>query len=190
MIILGAKGGEHDACFALVKDGKPLFVYEQERFNRVKHGMSSDLTVLFEGLADYGIAPDDVDAVASCGDPHLIPERLRQARTYLGGAALARATENVEWRHPTFHRVLAAAGFREDRIVDVRHHLCHTASVFYASPFDDAAVLSIDCSGDVDTAMLTHCTKRDGVEILETIGLPHSLGRFYEAVTRWLGMSK
>lgn len=187
MIVLGAKGGEHDACFALVKDGEPLFVYEQERFNRVKHGMSSDVSVLFEGLAEHGVAPGDIDLVATCGDHGLVPERLRQTREYLTGAALERATENVKWRHPTFHRLLAAAGFEEDRIVDVRHHMSHVASVFYASPFDDAAVLSLDCSGEADTAMLAHCTRRDGISILETIGLPHSLGRFYEAVTHWLG---
>lgn len=187
MIVLGAKGGEHEACFALVKDGEPVFVYEQERFNRIKHGMSSDLTVLFEGLADYGVSPGDIDVVANCGDPGLIPERLRQAREYLTGPAFARAAENVEWRHPTFHRVMVAAGFEEDRVVDVRHHVSHAASVFYASPFEDAAVLTIDCSGEADTAMLSHGSRRDGINILETIGLPHSLGRFYEAVTHWLG---
>ncbi|PKW16543.1 carbamoyltransferase [Saccharopolyspora spinosa] len=187
MIVLGVKAGEHDACFALIEDGEPVFVYEQERFNRVKNGMSSDLTVLFEGLAEHGISPGEIDLVANCGDPGLIPERLRQTRGYLSGPAFARAAENVKWRHPTFHRVMAAAGFAEERIEDVRHHLCHAASVFYASPFDDAAVLSIDCSGEADTAMLAHCSRRDGIKILETIGLPHSLGRFYESVTRWLG---
>ncbi|ODA70159.1 carbamoyltransferase C-terminal domain-containing protein [Streptomyces sp. AVP053U2] len=187
MIVLGAKAGEHDACFALVKDGEPLFVYEQERFNRVKHGMSSDVSVLFEGLAEHGIAPGDIDLVATCGDHALVPERLRQAGEYLTGAALEKATENVKWRHPTFHRILAAAGFGEERVVDVRHHVSHVASVFHASPFDDSAVLSLDCSGEADTAMLAHCTRRDGIRILETIGLPHSLGRFYEAVTNWLG---
>jgi carbamoyltransferase len=187
MIVLGAKGGEHEACFALVKDGEPLFVYEVERFNRVKHGMSSDPTVLFQGLADYGVAPGDIDAVANCGDPGLMPERMRQLRGFLSGAAFAKAAKNVEWRHPTFHQILVAAGFREDRIVDVRHHLCHAASVFYASSFDDAAVLTIDCSGEADTAMLTHGSRRDGIKILRTIGLPHSLGRFYEATTHWLG---
>jgi carbamoyltransferase len=187
MIVLGVKGGEHDACFALVKDGEPVFVYEQERFNRVKHGMSSDLTVLFEGLAEHGISPDDIDVVANCGDPDLVPERLRQAGQYLTGSAYAKAAENVKWRHPTFQRVLVAGGFAEDRVVGVRHHVCHTASVFYASRFDDAAVLSIDCSGEADTAMLSHCTDQGGVNVLESVGVPHSLGRFYESVTYWLG---
>jgi len=187
MIVIGAKGGEHDACFALVKDGEPLFVYEVERFNRVKHGMSSDCAVLFQGLADYGISPGDVDVVASCGDTSLMPERIRQISGYLSGPAFARATKNVEWRHPAFQRILIAAGFEEDRVIGVRHHLCHAASVFYASPFDDAAVLSVDGSGEADTAMLAACSRRDGIKILRTIGLPHSLGRFYETATQWLG---
>jgi len=187
MIVLGAKSGEHEACFAVVKDGEPLFFYEVERFNRVKHGISSDLTVLFQGLADYGIAPGEIDVVASCGDPGLMPERLRQTRGFLSGPALEKATKNVQWRHPAFQRVLVAAGFVEDRIVNVRHHVCHVASVFYASPFDDAALLSIDGSGEADTAMLAHGSRRDGIKILRTIGLPNSLGRFYEATTQWLG---
>jgi len=189
MIVVGAKGGEHDACFALVKDGEPLFTYEVERFNRVKHGMSSDPTVLFQGLADYGISPGDVDVVANCGDTSLMPKRLQQISGYLSGPAFARAAESVEWRHPAFQRVLIAAGFAEDRVVGVRHHLCHAASVFYASPFGDAAVLSVDGSGEADTAMLASCSRRDGIKILRTIGMPHSLGRFYETATHWLGWS-
>ena len=56
--------------------------------------------------------------MTNCGDPALIQERLRQARGYLTGPALGSVAENVRWRHPTFHRVLAAAGFGEDRVVD------------------------------------------------------------------------
>lgn len=187
MIVIGAKGGEHDACFVLVKDGEPLFAYEVERFNRVKHGMSSDCSVLFQGLADHGISPDDVDVVASCGDTSLMPERIQQISGYLSGPAFARAAKNVEWRHPSFLRIMIAAGFEENRVVGVRHHVCHAASVFYASPFDDAAVLSVDGSGEADTALLASCSRRDGIKILRTIGLPHSLGRFYETATQWLG---
>jgi carbamoyltransferase len=187
MIVLGTKSGEHEACFAVVKDGEPLFVYEVERFNRVKHGVSSDLTVLLQGLADYGIAPGDIDVIASCGDPDLMPERLRQTREFLSGSALEKAAKNVQWRHPAFRQLMVAAGFPNERIVNVRHHMCHVASAFYASPFDDAALLSIDGSGEADTAMLAHGSRRDGIEVMRTVGLPHSLGRFYEAATQWLG---
>jgi carbamoyltransferase len=69
--------------------------------------MSSDLVVLFEGLAEHGIAPGDVDLVATRSDPKLVPERVRQLDGFLSGEALAKAKANVEWRHPTFHRVSA-----------------------------------------------------------------------------------
>ncbi len=54
--IVGTKPADHDPSFVLLKDGEPQFVYEQERFNRIKYGYSSDLNVLLEGLAEYGNA--------------------------------------------------------------------------------------------------------------------------------------
>src|SRR5262245_19191107 len=138
MIIVGAKPAQHDACFALVRDGEPLFIYEQERFNRIKHGMSCELSVLFDGLREHGIDPGEVDLVTNCMDPGLVPERNRQTRTFMRGEAIEAMDAYVNWRLPIWHRVLVAAGFDERKILDVRHHVCHCAGVYYASPFDDA----------------------------------------------------
>jgi predicted NodU family carbamoyl transferase len=185
-IVLGTKPGQHDACFALVRDGEPLFIYEQERFNRVKHGMSSHLAVLFEALEEHSIAPRDIDLVTNCMDPGRLPERRRQVRRYLSGPAATAMDDHLAWRLPTWHRLLEAAGFGPERVVDLRHHICHAAGVYYASPYDDAAILSVDGSGETETALLAH-GRRGEIQVLRTIPHPHSLGHFYQAATFWLG---
>ncbi|MFE6311717.1 carbamoyltransferase family protein [Streptomyces rochei] len=186
MIILGTKPAQHDACFALVRDGEPLFIYEQERFNRIKHGMSSQLSVLFEALDEHGIAPRDIDLITNCIDPARLDARKEQTRTFLKGPAVDQMESYLDWRLPTWYRTLLAAGFPADRVVNIRHHICHVAGVYYASPYDDAAVLSVDGSGETETAMLAHGSGQD-IRVLRTTPHPQSLGHLYQAATFWLG---
>ncbi|MFE4857450.1 carbamoyltransferase [Streptomyces sp. NPDC056670] len=186
MIILGTKPIQHDACFALVKDGEPLFIYEQERFNRVKHGMSSDLSTLFAALEEHSLTPRDIDLVTNCIDPARLDERKRQTRTFLDASAANEAAAELDWRLPTWHDSLIAAGFPAERVVSIRHHLCHAAGVFYAGPYEDAAILSVDGSGETETAMLAHGSGRD-IDVLRTTPHPQSLGHLYQAATFWLG---
>jgi carbamoyltransferase len=186
MIILGTKPAQHDACFALVRDGEPLFIYEQERFNRVKHGMSSHLSVLFDALAEHSISPRQIDLVTNCINPALLGERKQQVRRFLDGPAVGEMDAYLDWRLPTWRQVLLAAGFPAERVIDVRHHVCHCAGVYYSSPFNDAAILSLDGSGETETAMMAHGSGRD-IKILRTTDHPQSIGLFYQAATYWLG---
>ncbi|MET7608640.1 carbamoyltransferase family protein [Streptomyces avermitilis] len=186
MIILGTKPVQHDACFALLKDGEPLFVYEQERFNRVKHGMSSDLSTLFEALREHSIEPDQIDLVTNCIDPGRLDDRKAQVRGFLDGPAADELDAYLDWRLPTWHQSLIAAGFPAEKVVSIRHHVCHAAGVYYASPFDDAAILSVDGSGETETAMLAHGSGRD-IHVLRTTPHPQSLGHLFQAATFWLG---
>lgn len=187
--ILGTKPAEHDSCFVLLNDSEPVFIHEQERFNRVKHGRSCDLNVLFESLAEYGVRPDQLDYVANYIDAGYAPEaRARMAgfladtRPELGRAVGERAAASLG----VYRRLLLEAGFPAARIIDVRHHLCHCAGVYYPSPFAESAILSIDGGGEAETMVLAH--GRDAaIDILQSNPMPHSLGHFYEEATRWLG---
>ena len=72
---------------------------------------------------------------------------------------------------------------------NVEHHLAHVASAFFVSPFDEAAVLTLDGFGDFASSMLAH-GRGNPLEVLERVLFPHSLGIFYTAVTQWLGFPK
>ncbi len=72
---------------------------------------------------------------------------------------------------------------------NVEHHLAHVASAFFVSPFDEAAVLTLDGFGDFASTMLCH-GRGNRLEVLERVLFPHSLGIFYTAVTQWLGFPK
>ncbi|MEO3890483.1 carbamoyltransferase C-terminal domain-containing protein [Nonomuraea sp. B5E05] len=186
VIILGTKPIQHDACFALIKDGEPLFIYEQERFNRVKHGMSSTLSTLFEALDEHAVKPGDIDLVTNCIDPARLDEVKDQTRTYMTQQAVDQTAAYLDWRLPTWHQSLISAGFPAERVVSIRHHVCHAAGVYYASPYRDAAILSVDGSGETETAMLVHGSGQD-LEVLRTTPHPQSLGLLYQAATYWLG---
>lgn len=186
MIVLGTKPGQHDACFALIRDGEPLFVYEVERFNRVKRATSTDLSVLFEGLAEHSISPADVDFVTNCMHPGELEKRKSLISGYMTPDKTGDVHRFLDWHLPSWYLLLREGGFPADRIVNIRHHLCHVSGVYYSGPSDDAAVLSVDGGGEAETAMLAH--GRNGrISILRTTPHPHSLGHIYQGVTIWLG---
>ncbi len=190
-VILGLNAYHGDAAAALVIDGELVNAVEEERLNRVKHSAG------FPGLAarwcleDARVAPEEIDHVAVSRDPgaNLLPKLLRAARTpslrFLG----ARARNAARVRN--VRRELAAAlGVGESdlraRLHHVEHHRAHCASAFFVSPFDEAAVLSVDGFGDFASTMLAR-GRDNALEVLERVLFPHSLGIFYTAVTQWLG---
>lgn len=188
-LVLGTKAGEHDGCFALVRDGVPLFIYEEERFNRIKHGLSCAAHGLREGLADFGVSIDDIDYVTNYVQPELSAKREDLYREfYAEGDPTTgqRRFAQVSWELPLYRQLLIGNGIPAEKIVDVRHHIAHCAGVFYPSPFAEAAILSVDGGGEADTIMLAH-GHDEQIDILESNWHPHSLGHFYLAATRWLG---
>lgn len=188
-LILGTKIAEHDGCFALVRDGEPLFVHEEERFNRIKHGLSCAAAGLWEGLSDFGVDLDALDLVTNYIDETLVGGRHKLYRDFYAGGDRAEADrryDRVAWQMPLYRRLLIGLGVPEHKIVDVRHHLAHCAGVFYPSPFHEAAILSIDGGGEAETVVLAHGAD-ERIDVLESLPHPHSLGHFYLAATRWLG---
>ena len=149
--IVGTKPAEHDPTFVLLKDGELQFIYEQERFNRIKYGYSADLSVLFEGLAEYNVDPKDVAFVTNYleATPAVLAERRRLTAEFLGTGRedYSKMVFDLTQARLSAHHHLLASAFDESKIIDVRHHLCHCASVFYPSPFDEAAILSMDGGG-------------------------------------------
>ncbi|HZT15299.1 MAG TPA: carbamoyltransferase [Gaiellaceae bacterium] len=191
--ILGLNAYHGDAAAALVVDGELVAAAEEERFNRVKHCAGFPAHAARWCLDDAGLRPDEIDHVAVSRDPRAnlgrkilrtlrhgtSPRYLREriqnaARVRDAGAALAEA--------------LGVDGLRAS-VHNVEHHQAHVASAFFVSPFDDAAILSVDGFGDFASTMLAE-GHGNRFEVLERVLYPHSLGIFYTAVTQWLGFPK
>jgi carbamoyltransferase len=187
--ILGLNAFHGDAAAALVIDGELVAAAEEERFNRIKHCAGFPSLAAAWCLADAGLAPGDLDHVAIGRDPRAnFGAKLKQLvrtspgymKTRLENAAkvrdvrgdLAAALGGQDDLHATFH--------------NVEHHQAHAASAFFPSPFEDAAIMTVDGFGDFASTLLAE-GHGNRFEVLERVLFPHSLGIFYTAVTQWLG---
>jgi carbamoyltransferase len=188
--ILGLNAYHGDAAAALVLDGELVAAAEEERFNRIKHCAGFPAEAARWCLADAGVEPSDLDHVAVSRDPraNLRPKLLRALRTrprYLK-ARLANA-RRVGDIHGELERALGSTVRAE--LHNVEHHQAHAASAFFVSPFEEAAILSVDGFGDFASTLLA-AGRGNRFEVLDRVLFPHSLGIFYTAITQWLGFPK
>jgi carbamoyltransferase len=188
MKILGLNAFHGDASAALLRDGQLVSALEEERLNRIKHW--AGLPVLAAKACLDGAQPDHI-AISRDPRAHLRDKLLRAAlRPHRWLNLASRATNSV--RIARVGEELAAAGIvpREARQVHfVEHHRAHLASAFFASPFEEAAVVSIDGFGDFSSAMWG-IGKDNHIEVRGAVSFPHSLGIFYTAFTQFLGFPK
>lgn len=193
MIVLGINAYHADSSAAIFVDGVMIAAIEEERFRRVKHwaGFPS-LSVEF-CLKEAGITLNQVDHIAIGRDPwaKLGKKLLFLAMNPTGGLnAISNRLSNakkVASLEEEFAKIatIDKASFKK-KIHNVEHHRSHLASAFFASPFDEAALLSIDGSGDFTTTMIG-VGRGNKIEILDSVDFPHSVGIFYTALTQWLG---
>jgi carbamoyltransferase len=190
--ILGLNAFHGDAAAALVLDGELVAAAEEERFNRIKHCAGFPELAARWCLEDAGLSAGDLDHVAVSRDPRAnLTAKLK--RTLLHGANvgyLRTRLENAAKVRDLRGQLAAALGVDADgltaRFHNVEHHQAHVASAFFVSPFEEAAVLSVDGFGDFASTMLAH-GRGSSFEVLDRVLFPHSLGIFYTAVTQWLG---
>jgi carbamoyltransferase len=193
--ILGLNAYHGDAAAALLIDGELVAAAEEERFNRVKHCAGFPALAAAWCLADAGLAPSDVDHVGVSRDPkaNLGRKLLRTIRHGASARYLKARLENAAKVRDV--KTALAQALRVDpgeiraELHNVEHHQAHVASAFFVSPFEDAAILSVDGFGDFASTMLAegHGSR---FTVLDRVLFPHSLGIFYTAVTQWLGFPK
>jgi carbamoyltransferase len=189
-VILGLNAYHGDAAAALLVDGELVTAAEEERFNRVKHCAGFPAEATRWCLADAGLEPGDLDHVAVSRDPraNLWPKLRRAVRTrprYLRARLEnARLIGDIGGE---LERILGSAVRAE--LHNVEHHQAHAASAFFVSPFEEAAILSVDGFGDFASTLLA-AGRGNRFEVLERVLFPHSLGIFYTAITQWLGFPK
>src|SRR5438477_9534180 len=193
--ILGLNAYHGDAAAALVVDGELVAAAEEERFNRVKHCAGFPELAARWCLEDAGLAPGDLDHVAVSRDPkaNLGRKLLRTIRHGASARYLKARLENAAKVRDVRSALARALDVEPDalraELHNVEHHQAHVASAFFVSPFEEAAVLSVDGFGDFASTMLAH-GRGNRFEVLDRVLFPHSLGIFYTAVTQWLGFPK
>lgn len=192
--ILGINAYHADASAALLHNGVLVAAIEEERFRRIKHWAGFPSEAVRFCLQEAGITASQITQVAVGRDPKAkwaqkamfaMQNPGAMAFAVRGRLSNAAAAVSVEEEMGTFAGGANSEDFK-DKIVYVEHHRCHLASAFYASPFTESALLSIDGSGDFSTTMMG--VGRNGtVEVMQSIDFPHSLGIFYTAFTQLLG---
>lgn len=194
MIILGINGYHADSSAAIFKDGVLIAATEEERFRRVKHWAGFPSLAVEFCLKEAGVSLHEVDHIAIGRDPYakLGKKILFLLKNPGGGfrAALERLSnaKKVASLEAEFKTLDASIDEKvlKSRIHQVEHHRSHLASAFFASPFDESAILSIDGSGDFTTTM-TATGKGNQMQVLDSVDFPHSVGLFYTAFTQLLG---
>ncbi|MHB2019577.1 MAG: carbamoyltransferase family protein [Candidatus Xenobia bacterium] len=192
MIILGINSYHADASAALLVDGDLVAAVEEERFTRIKHCAGFPTHAIRYCLGAAGITIRDVDHVAVPRDPGAHFHQKLAYAVKVPRLALERL--KVAERLAHVRDDLAAAldvdpGALRAEIHYVEHHLAHLASTFFASPFEQSALLSIDGMGDFVSTMWGVGQDRE-LKIAGYVTFPHSLGNFYTAVTQYLGFPK
>jgi len=190
MYILGISCFYHDAAAALLKDGHLVAAAEEERFSRIKHDFGYPENAIRFCLEYARVSSRDLDLVVFYEKPFQKFERIlmtsfqgfprswkvfREAMlTWLGDKL---------WVKTLIKNKL---GVEDKKILFSEHHLSHAASAFYPSPFDEAAILTIDGVGEWTTAAMG-IGRGNEIKLLKEIKFPHSLGLLYSAFTAFLG---
>jgi carbamoyltransferase len=193
--ILGLNAFHGDAAAALVVDGLLVNAVEEERLNRVKHCAGFPELAARWCLEDAGLDPRELDHVAIGRDPraNIGAKVIRTVLTRPSPRFVMERFKNATKVRDVKTQVAEALGVAPDALRadfhNVEHHLAHAASAFFVSPFDEAAVLTMDGFGDFASTMLSR-GRGTKLEVLERVLFPHSLGIFYTAVTQWLGFPK
>jgi carbamoyltransferase len=189
MIILGINAYHGDASAAIVVDGQLVAAVEEERFNRIKHAAGFPANAIRACLKIAGLAAKDIEHVALARDP-----RARIFKKALYALKIPRMALNRVGAQAKFlgiqEELGEALGVRREEIKAqihrVEHHKAHLASSFFVSPFEEAALLSIDGLGDFASTMWG-MGKGSKFKVQGSIAFPHSLGIYYTALTQYLG---
>jgi carbamoyltransferase len=189
--ILGISAFYHDSAAALVRDGEIVAAAQEERFTRKKHDHEFPKNAVEYCLSEGKLGVEELDMVAFYDKPILKFDRIletyiayapRGFRTFLKGLPL--------WLRQKLHTPreldLGLGGGYRGRYVFTRHHESHAASAFFPSPFERAAILTLDGVGEWSTGSIG-VGERNRIRLLKELRFPHSLGLLYSAFTYFCG---
>jgi carbamoyltransferase len=192
MKIIGLNAYHGDASAALVVDGQLVAAVEEERFNRIKHWAGFPGESIRWCLQQAGLKVTDIDHVAVSFDPRAnLWRRLQFVATHW--PSMSSVLDRLRRQGKTLaleDQFAAAVGVSRDQLKAqfhrIEHHQTHVAAGFLISPFDEAAVLSVDGMGDFTSTLTAHAQGNDWAEF-DRVYYPHSIGFLYTAITMYLG---
>ncbi|MFT5051925.1 MAG: carbamoyltransferase [Chlamydiales bacterium] len=190
MNILGLSFFYHDSSAALIKDGELIAAAEEERFSRKKHDSGFPQLAIDFVLKTGGITIHDVDYVVFYEKPFVKFERMliTAMSTFPRSSAVFRESmqrwiSDKLWIKPMMCKEL---GIPSSKLLFADHHMSHAASSFFTSPFEDAAVLTVDGAGEWTTSTMA-MGRGNKLEMIKELRFPHSLGLLYSAFTAYCG---
>ena len=197
MYILGISAFYHDSAACLIKGGDIIAAAQEERFTRIKHDASFPANAIKYCLKEAFISPEQIKNIVFYEKPFIKFERLLE--TYLafapkGFMSFAKAIP-VWVKDKLFQKSLLIKEIKSilgtevswnERLLFSEHHLSHAASAFYPSPFEEAAILTLDGVGEWTTTSLA-IGKGKAIKVIKDIKFPHSLGLLYSAFTYYTG---
>ncbi len=197
MRILGISAFYHDSAAALVENGEVIAAAQEERFSRKKHDARFPKNAVSYCLSEAGIHLHDLDYVVFYDKPFLKFERLIETYLAFAPAGLRSFQMSIPlWvREKLFQKQTLYKKLKEtlggdfdwqNRLLFTEHHLSHAASAFFPSPYDEAAVLTMDGVGEWATTSIA-LGSGNRLEIVKEIHFPHSLGLLYSAFTYYTG---
>lgn len=192
MLILGINAYHGDAAACIVRDGELIAAAEEERFRRIKHWAGFPSEAINYCLKAAGVGIGQVDHVAVNRNPsaNLLKKALFAFSKRPSLSAVTNRLKNAAKIASIEEALSVATGVPRDQITArmhaVEHHRAHMASTFFVSPFNEAAVVSVDGFGDFVSTMWGS-GRGNALSIAEEINFPHSLGLFYLAMTQYLG---
>ena len=188
--ILGISANYHDAAAALVVDGQLVAAMQEERFSRVKNDASVPIAAARACLALAKLEAAALDEVVFYENPYRKLERvlLSSLRTFPRALrqfprALASQLGGKLW---VLDQLSSQLGVAREKVTHREHHASHAASAFFASPFERAAILTVDAVGE-ETSTALWLGEGNALTRKEHVAFPHSLGLLYSALTAYLG---
>lgn len=193
MYILGINAYHADSSAAIFRDGEMIAATEEERFTRIKHWAGFPQLAIQFCLKEAGISLAEVDFITIGRDPKAkFMNKLNYLRKnpslVFGALKRYRNSQEVTSLENEFKKIDATVPYAalKDKIKNIEHHRSHLASAFFASPFEESAILSIDGSGDFTTTMIA-VGRGKSIEVIDSVDFPVSCGLFYTAFTQFLG---
>ncbi len=190
MYSLGISCYYHDSAAAILKDGSVVAAVEEERFSRKKFDDDFPKMAINWCLKETGITPEQIDSIAFYDKPVLKFERLLDNYLAVAPRGLYSFLDVIpKWLHKRLwikeEIKKHLRGFQGD-IIFPEHHMSHAAHAFFTSPFDEAAILTVDGVGEWSTTSFGSA-ENTSVKLTNDIRWPHSIGMFYSAFTYFLG---